>query len=47
MLDEHDEGWLICEDHCGKKFSYQKNLDAHLERVAANRAKHAEQVYTF
>ena len=47
MLKEHDEGWYICEEHCGKKFKKQKNLDAHLERVNNNENRKNKQIYNF
>ena len=42
-LEEHDEGWIICEDHCGKKFRSQKNLDSHVKRIQERQ----KQIYTF
>lgn len=46
-LEEHDEGWLICNEHCGKKFKSQKYLDAHLARVKENWLKTRGHMYTF
>ena len=47
MLKVHDEGWFICQDHCGRKFDKQKSLDAHLKRIEQTMAKKNQQIYNF
>lgn len=39
MMEVHGEGWVICEDHCGRKFKSQKYLEAHLARVEEHQIK--------
>lgn len=36
MMSIHGEGWFICEEHCGKKFSSIKLLDSHMQRIDNN-----------
>ena len=47
MLEQHDDGWFRCVDHCGKKFRFKKMLDAHIQRVEEINAIKNDQMYSF
>jgi len=45
MLSVHNEGWFICEQHCGKKFKSKKLLDAHVQRFEVAMIEKEEHIY--
>lgn len=45
MLEKHDLGWFVCDDHCGKKFQSQKLLEMHVERVNENEKHKFDRIY--
>lgn len=46
-MESHQEGWFVCEDHCGKKFKNQKFLQAHLLRVNEQQEMNEDRCYAF
>ena len=47
MLDFHDEGWFVCEQHCGKKFKNEKAYLAHIARIEDNEQLKRLRIYEF
>ena len=47
MMEFHQEGWYICNDHCGKKFKNEKLFDAHLNRIDIQFQKYNNQIFDF
>ena len=39
MMEVHDEGWVICENHCGKKFKTENLFQSHIVKVQKARLK--------
>ena len=44
-MEVHDEGWFICENHCGKKFKTEALFQSHIHRVKDSRLKKNKQIY--
>ena len=34
MYEVHEQGFFVCEEHCGRRFKSQRYLSDHLKRVA-------------
>ena len=47
MMNVHEEGWVICTEHCGRKFKAERFLEAHLERVTEQARIKKERFYSF
>jgi hypothetical protein len=47
MMERHEIGWIICEEHCGRKFKSEIFLNAHLERVEEQIEKLNSKLYNF
>ena len=47
LQEEHDQGWFICEHHCGKRFKQEKTYQAHMSRVEQMETLKRLKVYEF
>lgn len=44
-MEVHNEGWFICENHCGKKFKTENQFLSHVQRVKGTMLKKNKQIY--